>query len=81
MPVTMCIMRPFSEEKKEVEWVSVECIGGSFMVGQGHRPLVNVLAGGKMITYKEGGHEETVEVSAEGGLVHVAENKVLLFLS
>jgi F0F1-type ATP synthase epsilon subunit len=81
MTLQLSILRPFSEEKKQVEWVRVECPGGSFTVGVGHRPLINILAGSRVVTYQESGAEHTLEVSAEGGMVHVTNNQVILFLS
>ncbi|MDQ5890295.1 MAG: hypothetical protein QG604_169 [Candidatus Dependentiae bacterium] len=81
MPLTLVILRPFIQDKKEIDWVSLECPGGSFLVGPGHRPLVNMLAGESTITYAAGGREETIEVPEEGGLVHVVDNQVILFLN
>ena len=81
MSIELSVMKPFSEEKKEVDWVRVECPGGSFTVGKGHRPLVNILAGSKTIVYRQHGADHTIEVPAEGGMVHVFDNQVVLFLS
>jgi len=81
MELTLVILRPFSEEKKAIDWVSLECPGGSFVVGPGHRPLVNMLSGSGVVTYKVGGLEDTIEVPEQGGLVHVVGNQVILFLN
>ena len=81
MLITLCIMYPFSEEKKQVEWVHVECPGGNFVVGPGHRPLVNILSGNRKVLYKEGGQQQTIDVSATGGLIHVTAQQVILFLN
>ena len=80
MPITLTILRPFVEEKKTVDWVSLECVGGSFVVSDGHRPLINVLSGEGTIVYRQGGQELEIAVPAEGGLVHVVSNQVILFL-
>ncbi len=81
MALTLVILRPFSEEKKDIGWISLECPGGSFVVGPDHRPLVNILAPESTLTYTVKGHEETLEVSEHGGLVHVLDNQVILFLN
>jgi F0F1-type ATP synthase epsilon subunit len=81
MTLQLSILRPFSEEKMQVEWVCVECPGGSFTVGLGHRPLVNMLMGGKPVVYRAQGVDHTLEIPAEGGMVHVVNNQVTLLLS
>ncbi len=81
MTIELSIMKPFSEEKKQVEWVFIECPGGNFTIGVGHRPLVNILTGNKMVVYRQQGSDYTVEVPAEGGMIHVYDNQVVLFLS
>ena len=81
MALTLIVLRPFLEEKKEIDWVLLECPGGSFVVGPDHRPLVNILSGSSTLTYAVKGHEETLEVPEDGGLVHVLDNQVVLFLN
>ncbi len=81
MSLTLTILRPFSEENKAIEWVHLECPGGSFVVGPGHRPLVNLLSGGGVVLYKEHGQEQSIDVPDEGGLVHVVDGRVVLFLN
>jgi F0F1-type ATP synthase epsilon subunit len=80
MSITLTILRPFTEEKKTVDWVSLECVGGSFVVSDGHRPLINVLIGEGTILYRQSGQELEITVPLEGGLVHVVNNQVILFL-
>jgi len=81
MALTLTILRPFLEEKKEIDWIQLACPGGSFVVGPGHRPLVNILSGKSTLTYTVKGHEETLAVSEDGGLVHVLDDTVVLFLN
>ncbi len=80
MPITLNILKPFIEDKKTVDWVSIECPGGSFVVTSGHRPLVNVLLSDGVIVYREGGQDHEIAIPTEGGVVHVFENQVVLFL-
>jgi len=80
MSITLSVLRPFSEDKKVVDWVSLECPGGSFVVSSGHQPLVNVLSSDGKVIYQQGGQEVELVVSAAGGLVHVVDNQVILFL-
>jgi F0F1-type ATP synthase epsilon subunit len=81
MAIQLSILRPFFEEKKQVEWVCVDCPGGSFTIGEGHRPLINILAGNRTVVYRQQGIDHTLEIPADGGMVHVTHNQVTLFLS
>lgn len=80
MELTLTILKPFSVEKIMVDWVSLACVGGSMVVGPGHRPFVNMLAPEGEILYRSGGNDSLIEVSEAGGLVYVSDASITLFL-
>ena len=80
MSLFLHVLKPFSESKMEVEWARIDTPNGSFLIGPGHRPLVNIVKPKSVITYKSQGQEVTLEAPENGGLVHVHEDKIILFL-
>lgn len=80
-PFTLQVRQPFSNSITPVSWVSVPGQNGSFVVGPNHQPLISALAPESEVIYHANGAEHTVPVGEGGGLVHVRDNAVVLFLN
>lgn len=78
---TLQIRQPFSNIITPISWVSVPGQSGSFVVGPGHQALISALAPETEVVYHANGAEHSVSVGAGGGLVHVRDNAVILFLN
>ncbi len=80
MAVTLMIERPFACETYSIEWISLECREGNFVVGPGHLPLIAVLSPEGLLAYRSAGVERSIEVPSSGGIVHVLHDEVMVFL-
>ena len=60
----------------EADSVTLPGVNGSFTVLRNHAPLISVLVAGKVSCRLSDGSEKEIEV--KGGLVDVADNKILV---
>ncbi len=69
----LTIITPQGVTTQDADKVSLPGSRGSFMVLQGHAPLISSIAKGK-VSYEYRGVEQVLEV--DGGLVEVSDNAV-----
>ena len=61
------IVRPTQSTKERVEWIEVDSLTGSFIVGKGHSPLIAVLRQGGTISYsRHAGSTVTLDIASVG---------------
>jgi F0F1-type ATP synthase epsilon subunit len=75
------IISPTAKELLIVDWVEVQGISGSFLVGPDHSPLVSIVAKGGQLVYKKHEAQAPREMHINStGIFKVGDNKAVLLL-
>jgi F0F1-type ATP synthase epsilon subunit len=75
------IISPATKELIDVEWVDVQGLNGSFMVGPDHSPLVSIVAKDSQLVYKVRNIQEPKEFYINSnGIFKVENNSAFLLL-
>jgi F0F1-type ATP synthase epsilon subunit len=75
------IISPTTKEMFIVDWVEVQGISGSFLVGPDHSPLVSIVAKGCQLVYKKHAAQGLQEIYINfSGIFKVGDNKAILLL-
>lgn len=75
------IVSSTSREQLVVEWVEVQGVGGSFLVGPDHSPLVSIIIGGCSLIYKKQNISLNQEIPiSSGGIFKIENNKAIILL-
>lgn len=75
------IVSSSSNDAFVIEWIEVYGLGGSFLVGPDHSPLVSIVAGGSNLIYRKRDSSFNQEIPASsGGIFKVENNKAIVLL-